>query len=92
MVDEVEVVHHPHGDDPSRDALERIARQRYERRWLFCLVSLCGLRRIAVLALGLPRTTHESLRRWSTGPLLGYLSVLWRWRILATTPARAPIA
>lgn len=92
MLDGAEVVHHPHGDDPSLAALERIARQRYERRWLYCLVSLGGLRRVIVVTLGLPRTARESLRARSVDPLFGYLTALWRWRFLYKAPRRASVA
>ena len=92
MVENAEVVHHPHGDDPSQAALDRIAGHVYERRWLYCLVSLSGPRRFFVILIGLPRTVRESARQKSLRPLLGYVRALRRWRTLAKTPRRMTVA
>jgi GT2 family glycosyltransferase len=73
MLNSAEVVHWQHGASASRTVPERIQRAVFENRWVFCLTQLAGWRRIAVMALGLPRTAAESARRRSLGPIHGYL-------------------
>jgi GT2 family glycosyltransferase len=71
------VVHHAHGaDEMSAERQARINRRVYEGRWRFAMTALSGWRRARVLALGLPRTSLESLRKRTLDPLRGYLTAM----------------
>jgi glycosyltransferase involved in cell wall biosynthesis len=73
MLADAEVVHWQHGASAAKTVPERIQNAVFENRWVFCLTQLAGWRRVAVMALGLPRTAVESARRRSLGPIHGYL-------------------
>ena len=49
-----------HGMSTSRTVPVRIKRAPFESRWVFCLTQLDGWRRVAVMALGLPRAAIQS--------------------------------
>jgi GT2 family glycosyltransferase len=71
------VVHHWHGaSDLSADRQAQITRRVQEGRWQFAMTALTGRRRAVALALGLPRTTLESLRKRTFAPLRGYLAAM----------------
>ena len=73
MLDRAEVLHWQHGALASNSVPKRVQHALFENRWVFHLTQLFGWRRVLVMALGLPRTTVESGRRRSLGPIQGYV-------------------
>jgi glycosyltransferase involved in cell wall biosynthesis len=74
MIRGVEAIHREHGGAPSAARRQQV----YKARWLFLTVTLTGWRRVAVLALGLPRAGLESLRDRTMQPIRGYLGAVGR--------------
>jgi GT2 family glycosyltransferase len=71
MVTDAEVIHYKHG--AATTVPNRVVNALFENRWVFCMTQLSGWRRAAAMALGIPRTVADSVRRHSFGPVRGYL-------------------
>jgi GT2 family glycosyltransferase len=63
--------HHQHGGGPVTSGINRAI---YTNRWLYVALALSGPRRALALALGLPRTLTESVRKQTAAPFIGYLN------------------
>lgn len=77
------VTHHEHGAaELSAERRDRISQRVYEGRWRFTITALTGRRRIIALALGLPRTAFESVRKRDLGAVRGYLVAMRDLRLM----------